>query len=237
MTTQHRDELTKERRWKQGSRRGGRSRVSLALARESMAAQAGTAPARGRTDRGTARPLPPRDLGAHGGSCLLGLMFLTLFTVFGRPDIGLIFDAVVLLPIVVVAWLDHALLARRARRYLAELSEYLREKELQTRGGRQRRNDLGASLSSFRGREVQLDRHRTAHDQARSSMRRRRRARSRRPRSSESSSWPSVHSWASATDASSASLSRFRAVCSRRLTVPSGTSSISAISISEWPRM
>ena len=57
---------------------------------------------------------------------VLGLMFLTLFTVFGRPDIGLIFDAIVLLPIVIGAWLDYALLARRARRYLAELGEYLR---------------------------------------------------------------------------------------------------------------
>jgi hypothetical protein len=61
---------------------------------------------------------------------LVGLMFLTLFTVFGRPDIGLIFDAVVLLPIVIGAWLDYALLTRRARRYLVEFGEYLRGKEL-----------------------------------------------------------------------------------------------------------
>ena len=61
-------------------------------------------------------------------------MFLTLFTVFGRPDIGLIFDAIVLLPIVIGAWLDYALLARRARRYLLELGEYLQEKELITTG-------------------------------------------------------------------------------------------------------
>jgi hypothetical protein len=60
---------------------------------------------------------------------IIGLMFLTLFTVFGRPDIGLIFDAIVLLPIVVGAWLDYAWLARKARRYLTEFSEYLREEE------------------------------------------------------------------------------------------------------------
>jgi hypothetical protein len=60
---------------------------------------------------------------------VIGLMFLTLFTVFGRPDIGLIFDAIVLVPIVVGAWLDYAWLARKARRYLTELSEYLREEE------------------------------------------------------------------------------------------------------------
>ena len=60
---------------------------------------------------------------------VIGLMFLTLFTVFGRPDIGLIFDAIVLLPIVVGAWLDYAWLARKARRYLTEFSEYLRDEE------------------------------------------------------------------------------------------------------------
>jgi hypothetical protein len=60
---------------------------------------------------------------------VIGLMFLTLFTVFGRPDVGLIFDAIVLLPIVVGAWLDYVWLARKAKRYLIELSEYLREEK------------------------------------------------------------------------------------------------------------
>jgi hypothetical protein len=55
----------------------------------------------------------------------IGLMFLALFTVFGRPDIGLIFDAVILLPIVIGAWIDYALLARRAGRYLIERNQYL----------------------------------------------------------------------------------------------------------------
>jgi hypothetical protein len=55
-------------------------------------------------------------------------MFLTLFTVFGRPDIGLIFDGIVLLPIVALAWIDYGLLARRARSYLTERDEYLRRK-------------------------------------------------------------------------------------------------------------
>ena len=40
-----------------------------------------------------------------------------------------VFNAV-LLPIVIGAWLDYALLARRATRFLAEFGEYLREKEL-----------------------------------------------------------------------------------------------------------
>jgi hypothetical protein len=60
---------------------------------------------------------------------VLAVMFVALFAVFGRPDIGLIFSAIVLLPIVLGAWLNHALLARRARQYLDELSAYNREKE------------------------------------------------------------------------------------------------------------
>ncbi len=66
-------------------------------------------------------------------STFLGLTFLTLFTVFGRADIGLIFDAIILLPIVGGAWIDHALLANRARRYLAEADEYRRANDLATR--------------------------------------------------------------------------------------------------------
>ena len=64
---------------------------------------------------------------------ILGLMFVSLFAVFGRPDIGLVFDAIVLLPIVLGAWIDYTLLASRAGRYHAELADYLREKELQTK--------------------------------------------------------------------------------------------------------
>ncbi len=59
---------------------------------------------------------------------LLALMFLTLFGVFGRPDIGLIFVAIVLAPIVLGAWIDYTLLAKRARRYLAEHDEYVLRK-------------------------------------------------------------------------------------------------------------
>jgi hypothetical protein len=60
--------------------------------------------------------------------CLLGLMFLTLFGAFGRPDIGLIFVAIVLVPIVLGAWIDYTVLASRARGYLAERDEYMRRK-------------------------------------------------------------------------------------------------------------
>src|SRR5579872_2698036 len=46
--------------------------------------------------------------------CLLGVFFFTLFAVFRRPDIGLVLVAVLLLPIVLGAWWDYAMLARRA---------------------------------------------------------------------------------------------------------------------------
>lgn len=64
---------------------------------------------------------------------ILAIMFISLFAAFGRPDIGLVFSAIVLLPIVVFAWLDQALLAHRARRYLAELEEYHRASESESR--------------------------------------------------------------------------------------------------------
>jgi hypothetical protein len=60
---------------------------------------------------------------------ILAVMFLTLFGVFGRPDIGLVLDAIVLLPIVLGAWWDYATMARRARRYRGELDTYFRDKE------------------------------------------------------------------------------------------------------------
>ena len=60
---------------------------------------------------------------------VLAVMFLTLFTVFGRPDVGLILVSIVLLPIILGAWLDYALLSWRARRYLIEAAAYSSEKE------------------------------------------------------------------------------------------------------------
>ena len=52
-----------------------------------------------------------------------------LFAAFGRPDIGLVVSALLFLPIASGAWLGHALLVSRARQYLAERDEYLRQKE------------------------------------------------------------------------------------------------------------
>jgi hypothetical protein len=51
---------------------------------------------------------------------VIGLMFVALFAAFDRPDIGLVMAGVLLLPVVVLAWLQHGLLALRAARYLRE---------------------------------------------------------------------------------------------------------------------
>jgi hypothetical protein len=59
----------------------------------------------------------------------LAVFFFTLFAVFGYPRVGLALDAIVLLPIVLGAWADHALLSLRARRYRAEADRYLRDRE------------------------------------------------------------------------------------------------------------
>jgi hypothetical protein len=63
---------------------------------------------------------------------LIALMFFALFTAFRRPDIGLIVAALVLLPIVAIAWVDQVLLERRAANYLREWREY--EQRQTTRG-------------------------------------------------------------------------------------------------------
>ncbi len=60
---------------------------------------------------------------------VVGLMFYGLFSVFGSPVIGLVLAAILIVSIGLGAWLDYALLARRARRYMTERSIYLREKE------------------------------------------------------------------------------------------------------------
>jgi fatty acid desaturase len=59
----------------------------------------------------------------------LAVFFFTLFAVFGYPLVGLVLDAVILLPIVVGAWADYALMASRARRYRVEFDRYRRERE------------------------------------------------------------------------------------------------------------
>ncbi len=59
----------------------------------------------------------------------LSTALLTLFSVFGRPDIGLVVAALLFLPIAAGAWLGFFLLQRRGRRYLGELAEYQSARE------------------------------------------------------------------------------------------------------------
>jgi hypothetical protein len=59
---------------------------------------------------------------------VLAIMFFTLFAVFRYPLVGLVLDAVLLLPIVLGAWADYALMASRACRYRDEADQYLRDR-------------------------------------------------------------------------------------------------------------
>lgn len=58
---------------------------------------------------------------------LIALAFLTLFSVFGRPDIGLIVIGILFVPIIAVSWLDYLRLERRARAYLRDRAEFEQE--------------------------------------------------------------------------------------------------------------
>jgi hypothetical protein len=53
-------------------------------------------------------------------------MFVGLFAAFQRPDVGLILASILLLPIVLIAWLDFGLLRHRATRFTRERAEYER---------------------------------------------------------------------------------------------------------------
>ena len=64
----------------------------------------------------------------------IGLMFLGLFAAFGRPGIGLIVAAVLFAPLVVIAWVDYAILRWRVGRYLDEQSRHAGEPTSTGRG-------------------------------------------------------------------------------------------------------
>ncbi|HEY2156009.1 MAG TPA: hypothetical protein VGH33_10290, partial [Isosphaeraceae bacterium] len=50
----------------------------------------------------------------------IALMFLMIFTAFGRPDVGAIVDLVLFVPIIGLAWVDYRTLAARVAAYEAE---------------------------------------------------------------------------------------------------------------------
>jgi hypothetical protein len=55
-----------------------------------------------------------------GIALAMALMFVALFSAFHRPDVGLVMAGVLLLPVIVIAWLQHGLLEVRAARYRRE---------------------------------------------------------------------------------------------------------------------
>jgi hypothetical protein len=60
---------------------------------------------------------------------IIALMFLTLFSVFGRPDIGLVVVGVLFVPIIVFSWVGYRRLERRALAYLADRSRFETERD------------------------------------------------------------------------------------------------------------
>ena len=60
---------------------------------------------------------------------IIALMFLTLFTVFGRPDIGFAVILILFVPMILFAWVGYARLKRRAAAYLADRARFEEEKK------------------------------------------------------------------------------------------------------------
>jgi hypothetical protein len=58
----------------------------------------------------------------------LATIFVSLFAAFRRADIGLIFSGIVLLPVILLAWIDFAVLAHKVSRYLRERNDYQKRK-------------------------------------------------------------------------------------------------------------
>lgn len=54
----------------------------------------------------------------------LWVFFVALFSAFRRPDVGLVLASVLMLPVVVVAWIDFGLLNWRVARYERERQTY-----------------------------------------------------------------------------------------------------------------
>mgnify|MGYP001070009293 CR=1 FL=1 len=58
----------------------------------------------------------------------IGAMFVALFSAFGRPDVGLILVAILLLPVIVFGWIGYLRLARGARGFEREHDAYQAER-------------------------------------------------------------------------------------------------------------
>jgi hypothetical protein len=60
---------------------------------------------------------------------IIAVMFLALFTAFGRPDIGVVVVAILFGPMIVFSWLGFKKLERRANGYLDELARFESDRE------------------------------------------------------------------------------------------------------------
>ena len=60
---------------------------------------------------------------------IIAAMFLSLFAVFGRADIGLVVVGIFFLPLILFAWIGFKRMERRASAYLAERAGFEREKK------------------------------------------------------------------------------------------------------------
>jgi hypothetical protein len=60
---------------------------------------------------------------------IIAVMFLALFTAFGRSDIGAVVVAILFGPIIAFSWLGFRKLERRANAYLAELARFESERQ------------------------------------------------------------------------------------------------------------
>lgn len=59
---------------------------------------------------------------------VMALIFLSLFTVFGRPDIGLVVVSLFFVPIALFSWLGYRGLARKATAFRVEEARFLEER-------------------------------------------------------------------------------------------------------------
>ena len=55
---------------------------------------------------------------------IISVMFLVLFSIFGRPDIGLLVILILFVPMIVFSWLGYKGLERKGKAYLAERARY-----------------------------------------------------------------------------------------------------------------
>jgi hypothetical protein len=60
---------------------------------------------------------------------IIALIVLTLFTVFGRPDIGSVVILILFAPMILFPWVGYARLKRRAAEYLADRARFDEEKK------------------------------------------------------------------------------------------------------------